>query len=519
MQTKAVILSASFAVLATVLAQSPAFAQDTPQGQPLSVIDWLDTQPTSQPLPQPAALLPDEPDVATSGSVAQVTVAPLDGQGPRIIGLVPSDVTGLPDSLWTHSDAQSLTRKLGTLTAQHLPSAQSLFYTVLLAETAPPKGKSEAFQLARIDALIALGAVDPAFALIQQVGPEQDAQLFSRFIDLSLLNDTEETACAALLKAPQLAPGYAARIFCTARAGDWSTAALLLGTSRALGVLPEPQSNALERFLDPDLFEGAAPLPRLADPDALMFRVYEALGQPISTKTWPRAYAHADLRDVTGWKAQLDAAERLATVGALPANRLLGVYSTRRPAASGGIWDRVAAVQRLETAIRTKSPQAIGKTLPLAWQKMKSAGLAAPFSTLFAPQVVGFGLEGPAKDIAFKMAMMSPDYEAAAVAGDPAFAFLAGLAKGTPPKGNTDLELAIEHAFSTGELADKFQIALNTRTRSLGAVLIDILEQVQAGAEGDLTQLTEGLRNLRALGLEDTSRRVALELLILGPAS
>ena len=54
----------------------------------------------------------------------------------------------------------------------------------------------------------------------------------------------------------------------------------------------------------------------------LLFRLHEAIGEPLPTGNLPRSYAVADLRDLAGWKPQLEAAERLAVTGALPANRL-----------------------------------------------------------------------------------------------------------------------------------------------------------------------------------------------------
>ena len=45
-------------------------------------------------------------------------------------------------------------------------------------------------------------------------------------------------------------------------------------------------------------------------PDPLTFRLFETIGERLPTAALPRAFAHADLRDVAGWKAQIEAAER-----------------------------------------------------------------------------------------------------------------------------------------------------------------------------------------------------------------
>ena len=124
--------------------------------------------------------------------------------------------------------------------------------------------------------------------------------------------------------------------------GDWNAAALTLKTAEALGFVTGEQSALLERFLDPEIEDGAAPLPPPSRPSPLVWRMMEAIGEPMPTNTLPVAFAQADLRANAGWKQQIEAAERLARTGAVAPNRLLGLYTERRPAASGGVWDRAA---------------------------------------------------------------------------------------------------------------------------------------------------------------------------------
>ena len=93
----------------------------------------------------------------------------------------------------------------------------------------------------------------------------------------------------------------------------------------------------------------------------LIFRMREAIGEPLPTPPLPRAFANADLRPITGWKPQIEAAERLAVSGAIDENRLLGLYTERLPAASGGVWERVDAMQEFDAAYRADDPGAIAK--------------------------------------------------------------------------------------------------------------------------------------------------------------
>ncbi|CAN0582313.1 unnamed protein product, partial [Ectocarpus sp. 12 AP-2014] len=265
--------------------------------------------------------------------------------------------------------------------------------------------------------------------------PTRSPALFSRWFDATLLTGTEDSACAILVANPYLATDYAPLIYCAARRGDWPAAALMLDTAMALGDLDGAKAALLERFLHSDLDDLMPPLDPPVIVDPLDFRLYEAIGERLPTQPLPRAFAHADLRDVAGWKAQLEAAERLARSGALSANLFLGIYTEREPAASGGVWDRVLAVQRFETALSTGNASAIGKTLRPAWDAMRAAGTEVTFANLFAARLTATPPETPAaRELAWHIRLLSDQYERAAhdAPETARAAFLAGIATGRP---------------------------------------------------------------------------------------
>ncbi|HBB84303.1 MAG TPA: hypothetical protein DC031_13780, partial [Sulfitobacter sp.] len=414
-----------------------------PGGQPLSVIDWLGAQSPPQNLPKrpPNPGRADEPPVADNALAPEVQVTPLGDGAPRRIGLVPSSVTGLRGDIWMGSDTDALIDRIRDLPDLHLPAAQALLYTVLLAEAQAPQGEArngDLLALARGEKLMELGALDPALSLIEQAGVTTSTAHFDLWMQLSLLTGTEHRVCERLMKAPHLTRDYGTRIFCNARAGNWENAALTFGSAQALGLLPDEQLELFDRFLNPDFYEGAEPLrvPRQMDP--MTFRLFETIGEPLPSRILPRAYAVADLRDIAGWKSQLEAAERLTRAGALPDNLLLGLYTDRQPAASGGVWDRVAALQRFETALRTSSPEAVAKTLPPAWEAMREASLEVAFATLFAEPLSTIPLAGHAAVLARDVALLSPAYEAAAarvIGRSPEDELLRAVARGDTPAG------------------------------------------------------------------------------------
>jgi hypothetical protein len=222
----------------------------------------------------------------------------------------------------------------------------------LLAELDPPADADERGRLlvARIDRLLEFGALDEASALLDVAGTMTE-DLFRRRFDVALLTGAEEAACAELRDDPSISPTYPARIFCLARTDEWHTAAVTLETAKALGLVSVEEDDLLARFLHPELEEELPPLgpPLRASP--LVFRLYEAVGEPLPTSPLPLPFARADLNPNAGWKAQLEAAERLARTGSIAPNLLLGLYTQQRPSASGGVWERAQAVQRLDAAI------------------------------------------------------------------------------------------------------------------------------------------------------------------------
>lgn len=503
------------AVLFCLAAQTAA-AQ---QADPLSAIDWLSQSveapivaPVAAPAPAPKPKI-DEPPVASGANVPQVTVTSLDAPSPDPIGLLPSTVTGLPASLWSKSDSATLVSLMKSERVDTLPALHDLMMTLLLAEADPPSGASvdgDLF-LARVDKLLDLGALDPALELLEQVDTTTPA-LFTRWFDVALLTGNENEACAQMAEIPNVAPTVSARIFCTARNGDWSAAALTLNTHRVLGDVTAEDEALLSRFLDPDLFEGEAALPAPTRLSPLVFRMREAIGEAMPTARLPNAFAHSDLRNTTGWKSQLEAAERLARIGAISQNVLLGHYMARTPAASGGVWERVKAIQKLDAAIATGDADDTARRLSDAWVEMKAVKLEVPFAMLYAEKLRDMPLTGSAAEIAYTLALLSPDYEAAAQKRNDG-AFLTLLAEGSPAGARDPVGLAVQAAFDGVEPSAELQaLALNGQ---IGEAILESIHVFNAGIAGDPEAITDALAFLRSIGLEDIARRAALQLLIL----
>ncbi|MBS0122936.1 hypothetical protein [Thetidibacter halocola] len=447
----------------------------------------------------------------------QVDSAPLGETDPGAVGLLSPRMTGLPAALWQRSDGVALEGLIGAIVPV-VPALQDLMHTLMLAEALPPEGHGMAHLGARLDWLIDNGAVDEAAALLEIVGHDRPA-LFARWADLALLQGQPESACRTQAAEPRLSGDWSLRVFCIARSGDWTRAALVLQGARTLGTIPERRVDLLERFLDPELAEGAPPLLPPVRPTPLEFRLFEALGEPLPTAPLPLAFSVLDLTGDNGWRAQIEAAERLARAGSLPANRLLGLYTLREPAASGGVWDRVAAFQAFEAALARGRPDAVGPALQRVWPQMASARLLVPFAELFATGLAAQRLEGRAARMAQRAAFLSADYEGLAPAAgaptDAETAFLASLARGKAPASIPDLPHAEAVAAGFAGAPMPPVLAEQLAAGRLGEVILRAVALFSSGAEGNGADLADALATFRALGLEDVARRAALQLVLL----
>ena len=507
-------------LIALLILGHPATAQES--GGPLSAIDWL-----SQSVATPAAAGTtattglDEPPVTEAGGAlpATVTTSALDGPSPDGVGLIATAVSGFPRDLWGAGLTREVAERLVTHPDDDLPALRQLFLTLLLAEVDAPVdagGRGELLQT-RIDKLLAMGALEQAAALIEAAGATTP-ELFRRAFDVALLTGAEDRACQSMADAPHLAPTVPARIFCLARSGDWDTAALTIRTSRALNQITADQETLLSRFLDPDLFEGEPVPPAPSPVTPLDWMIYAAIGEPLPTEGLPIAFSYAEIGPRAGWKARIEAAERLTRAGTIPPNVILGLYTERDPAASGGVWDRVSAFQDFEAAISARDAARVAATLPAVWAKMQEVELEVPFAILFGKALQEVDLTGEAAAIAFRVGLLSPQSEMVARRQRPTNAedaFLVALAVGDarnvlPPD---SLGRAISTAFREPAPSSEAQALLDGNRK--GEAIIIAIDNVARGVQGDLRGVTEGLSLLRLVGLESVARRTALELMIL----
>jgi len=525
------------AMLLAPLPGGPVAAQ-----APLSAIDWM-RETLSQPEPGAHPITPMTGD-AWLQSV--ITTRPIDTTRAESVGLFSAARAGLPIEFWgSITTDEELAVLIRALPVDTLPALRDLTYRVLLAEfhapriahgdthgagseaaaatAAPVATSASAFLTARIDKLMDFGAIDQAAALLDTLDLP-DSALRQRQFEIALLLGQEQSACESVLRDSLPFSFDPALIFCLARHGDWAGAEDRLAQAREAGTLGPVYGPLLTRFLDAedDLHNASnedlhSLMPARLTP--LAWRLVEAIGEPVATHGLPVAFAHADLRGTIGWRAQLEAAERLVRTGALPPNQLLGLYTERSAAASGGIWERVRAVQRLDQALNQRDATAIGAALSAAWPLIVEGELEVAFAALYGEALMNAELSGADQGQAVVVGLLSDNYETVALGNPgetPRARFLNSIARGLPPDpadiASNALKAAIAEAFAYPPPVPDASRARLAEGRLGEEVLITL---IRLGGASDPRVLAEGLAVLRAIGLEDVARRAALQSLLL----
>jgi hypothetical protein len=462
---------------------------------------------------------PEETGVQPGLSTEVITMSTLDDVHLDSIGVLPAALLGLPADFWGDSNTETLAKLLIRHEETAQPEVIASFHQILLAEFSPPVGqkKDGALLLARVDHLLAAGALDQAEALLEKAY-SRSRELFRRWFDISLLTGRADRACQAMLHEPGLTPSLKARVFCLFRSGDWSAAALTLRSGYTLGKISDADEQLLAMFLDPDLFMGEPdpPMPETLTP--LNFTLREALALPRNGQQLPLAYLHGDLRNYAGWRNRLVAAERLARSQAIPYSALLEAYNEARPSASGGIWDRVRAVQSLRAALAGDDADAVSGILPTAYQALGEVGLQIALSELIFPRIIGMQINEQASRLRFRLALLHKEHASLTMrlgTPDKQDMFLAALTRQewADAKPTGDLEMAILDALqgkvTPSRLGDMVQIGRK------GEAVLRAMHLLASERRFDPVAIETAISVLVQAGMTEQAHDVAIQVLIL----
>jgi hypothetical protein len=254
-------------------------------------------------------------------------------------------------------------------------------------------------------------------------------------------------------------------------------------------------------------------------PTPLEYRLYEAFGEPVPANNLPLAFSVAELSGDKGWKAQLEAAERLSKSGVFSDNQLLGLLTKKPAPASGGIWDRVTMIQDLEQALEANAPARISVALRTVWSALGTSALATPIARLFYKRLVEANLLKQDLVLVHEMGLLTDHYQDAAKAlitrsRKHRLEVAVALNRFTFFSPRNEFEQAILKAYKTPRIP--YSVSNLLAQGKLGEVILNATLQFEKGSDGDLQDLIEALSTLRHIGLDDTARRATLSLIKLG---
>lgn len=530
------------------LAQTQTSPPLSQPAAPLSAINWLSFPKASKSMEKPLilyqysegstsapsnALKPatdDQDRPVISPKNTEIFVLNLDTLAANTAGLLSPDRTNLPYNLWGNTQEEAIIQSLAINPAMLLPAQKNLLMALLLADAAPliqPKNKTDLL-LARLDKLIEMGALEHASALIDMTGIK-NRQILRRMFDVDLLTGNENRACNIIKQTPNFSPDLPTRIFCLARSGYWSSAALTLQTAQALGHLSPQEDDLLHRFLDTQFSDDDLSPQIISHITPLYWRIYEAIGKPLGSSHLALAFSHAELSKTNGWKAQIEAAERLVKAGTVSPNVLLQLYSKGKPSASGGVWQRVYAFQRFEKAIsdypKSKNPQEVNQALPILWNSLKSVGLEVAFAGIITQKIAPIPLSGQAIKVAFEATVLSPDYQDLARGLNVLTSREALLqAIATQPLGPsfkvsqtaqyTTTQKAIIAGLSSPIVPKQFAALI--KDGHIGKALLQAIKNLAPISSATPLGISETLALLTYLGLDDYARKTAIEIILIG---
>ena len=495
----------------TLAALSLSFFATQAYSDPLSAVDWL-----SKSLEKPQDVAPETP--LKGVSIESIETAPLTNIQKDTVGLFPTQISGIPADFWGNSSAERLAVIIRNAPKDQIPAITALWRRIILAEINPPAAGSASHDLliARLDNLLMAGALDPAEALLKAADP-QDPELFRRWFDVSILTQRADDACKRMADNPNFAPTLQARIFCLARLGDWKAAELTLSTSQAIGSISKQDALLAGMFLDPETFEGDSDpvLPKKLTP--LTFVMRESLALPRPPQSLPLAFLHLDLQNNAGWKVRITSAERLVRENALPTTALLNLYLEGSPSASGSVWDRVSAVQKLNDAFDQEDDEKLSDTLVIAYKQLKLLNLAFCLSDWFTPALKDHTLTPEAQKIAFELAILHADASELA----PKFAsskqedqfILSVLSDDFTTPAKSDMQSAVSNALQGFTQKTAFHIAIDDNKH--GEAIISALTLLHNGYETDVGDIETALSVMAYDGFKDEAKRIAAQLLVL----
>jgi hypothetical protein len=365
---------ASVWILLVSLGASPLGAQEGPiRLFPEQLGPGAPTAPGPGALPPgPTATTPPPEDFQVEG------LAPPEVDS---IGLAGASEGGFERSLWAGSDPELILTLLSRLPVATRNPPLAALTRRILATGAPLDGATEGGRVlsARVERLLAMGDLDSAKQLLDQLPPsEGDSALARLAAETALLAGDDAVVCE---RAADLAPTSNSEfwgeivVYCRLAAGDQDGARLGLDLLREAGQSDDAAFFQLAGMVT-DRAADAAP-PALASPQAVHIALLRLAGQPLPAQPLaslpPAALTAAAREPGLAGDRQLELAERAFRTGGLAAPDLAALYGEQALAgdALAGVrtaWGPPARAMVYRAATEVQTPAELATLLDETWR-------------------------------------------------------------------------------------------------------------------------------------------------------
>ncbi len=530
----------------------------------------------------------------TAGTPPGGGAIPASPQGFQVEGLAPPEIdsiglTGASDggferTLWAASDPQLVLTLLAELpVATHNPPLAALTRR-LLATGAPLDGGLAGGRMlsARVERLLAMGDLDTAKRLLDQLPPSRgDGALARLSAQAALLDGDDPAACQ---RANDLAPtGGAAfwaqiAVYCRLAAGDEDGARLGLDLLRDAN---QTEDGAFVKLAGAvaDHRTGSA-VPSVPSPSAVEVALLRLAGLPLPAASLadpaPAVLTAAAREPSLGGDRELEIAERAFQTGGLSASALGAIYGARAPAGDAlarvrTAWGPEARAMAYRAAGEQQNPQDLAALLAATWQAAKGDErflVAQVFAKRFADLPIDRSLLAVAPSAARALlaadlplpaarwfallnaerardsrtqgefAALTPLFALAGIGGGEAVPELDEAAVTAWRQATPDADAKAERLFAllegigspvlasiwSQELTPPLQRSMSvpvgalwrgldraTTAKRLGETVLYALQMLNGQPEADHPEvLVESLRALRAVGLDQDARQIAV---------
>ena len=234
-----------------------------------------------------------------------------------------------------------------------------------------------------------MGALDEAETMVLQV-PEMDSNLFKRWISISFLTGRIRKLCETLMRNSGLTQNFSVRIICLKNLDDWDAAALTLSTASNLEMFDPNREKFLIHYLDPKL----VPITKLSTNtvklDEIDDFIINSSNQISNFKFNELHYLYMILKNSSGSKNKIQAAEELAIKKSINASSLFDIYRNTNVDGSVKFWRRIIAIKNLDLTLKRNNNKSVNIAVTKAIKEMFLGNLLTLFATEYADKLSAF---------------------------------------------------------------------------------------------------------------------------------